>query len=130
MSVQNHYFTWAVQAGGDLSDGVKGSGHIYKLIDVDDNDIYDTAGGARALGVLQHQGNSGDHVPVGVAGIMKFTAGAVVSPGDALTPDTSGYVVKVASGDYPIGKALESITSGSVGVGLFDFAQAAQQQEV
>ena len=63
-------------------------------------------------GVLQDkpaaQGRGGT-IMVGV-GITKITAGAAFAVGDYLSSDAAGKAVKAATGDYILGKALESAT--------------------
>jgi hypothetical protein len=63
---------------------------------------------------------------IGVMGVLKFRAGGAITAGSHITSTTSGYFVTAAavtSGAVILGKCLEAPTSGSLGVGLFNFAQ-------
>lgn len=124
MSSQHIDFkTYTLVAGGaDLDDAAAGTGDMHKAIDINSSDI-SVAGGLEAVGLLQAMGKSGEHVTVGYEGVMKFVAGAALTPGDRLTTAASGYLVAVASGDYVVGMVgRASVGSGAVGQGLFSFA--------
>jgi len=126
MAVEGKYCTWSTKAGADLSDLTAGTGAIYKA--VTQLGVKATTPGVAAAGILLYGGTSGQHVTVGTTGEMKFTAGAAVTSVNApLSVAANGYLTVATSGDYIVGRFTEgtnrstSITSGSVGTGLFDF---------
>jgi len=76
-----------------------------------------------AVGILLNKPKQGEFASIGVFGVMKFRAGlAVNSEGYRLRVTTSGYVVPCESGYYSVGRALDTVTSGSIGRGFFNFA--------
>ena len=125
MAVEGKYCTWSTKAGADLSDLTAGTGAIYKAVT---QLGVKAAAGDTAKGILLYGGTSGSHVTLGITGEMKFTAGAAVTSVNApLSVAANGYVTVATSGDFIVGHFTEgtnrstSITSGSVGTGLFDF---------
>lgn len=125
MGILNNHFTFSITAGQDLIDNTRGTGTIYKAINVNSGMI--ASGGDTAGGLILGPAQSGNHVNFLISGVGKFTANAAISAGDALTITTSGYGKTAVVGEYIVGKALESVTSGSVGTGYFDFTQPVQQ---
>lgn len=124
MAVEGRYFTWTVVAGQALDDLQPGSGHIYKAVALDDGQLAED--GREAGGLLLYGGRQGEHVTLGYAGVMKFTAGADVGAGRRLTVAASGYLVEATSGSYVVGRCLDTpVTSGAVGTGAFNFATVA-----
>lgn len=82
------------------------------------------ANNTAAVGILQDKPKSGEGGAAAFSGRSRYVAGAAVSAGAGLMVTTSGYMIAVVSGSLPCGKALESVTSGSIGEGLFNFATA------
>lgn len=71
--------------------------------------------GDNADGVLQNKPTSGQSATIsGSASITKITAGGSVTAGDAIASDASGKGVTASSGNYILGKALTSASSGNV----------------
>jgi hypothetical protein len=121
MAIQNNYRTWAFKADEDLNNATAGTGHIYKAVAQGTGKLAND--GKTATGILQYLSESGEHVTQGWDGVMKFTAGAAISAADtALTVTTSGYFLTADDGDYIVGRSLASVTSGSVGYGVFNFS--------
>lgn len=111
--------TWtpAQKAGENLNTDAL----IYRPIALDDGKLANN--GAEAAGILQNKVLTGDHMTLLVQGISEFRAGGAVAAHGPMTVSTSGWCTAAASGDHQIGSALEAVTSGSIGVGLFDFAK-------
>lgn len=124
MAVEGQYFAWTIAAGEDLDDFTPGSGTLFKAVALDDGKVANN--GREAGGILVYGGKTAEHVTLGYAGVLKFTAGAAVGVGRRLTVTTSGYCVEAASGSYVVGRCLDSaVGSGSVGTGAFNFATIA-----
>ncbi len=107
---------------GDLDNATKGTGQIFKAIDISSNDI--AANGLTADGILQPEGmtKAGGHGTIAVMGFSKYTAAAAITKGTNLTVVASGYMNLVTSGSRIVGQAWETVSSGSVGEGFFNFA--------
>jgi hypothetical protein len=121
MAVEGRYFTWTIAAGEDLADLSPGAGHLFKAVALDDGRI--AQNGREAGGILLYGGRQDEHVTLGYAGVLKFTAGAAVATGRRLTVANSGYFVEAASGSYAVGRCLDTaVASGAVGTGAFNFA--------
>lgn len=71
--------------------------------------------GQEANGILDSKPKNGEHGTIVIFGIVKAKAGGAITVNNTITVATSGYVTVTASGDYIIGHALETITSGSFG---------------
>jgi hypothetical protein len=124
MAVEGRYFTWAVAAGENLDNLTPGAGSLFKAVALDDG-MY-AINGREAGGILVYGGRAGEHITLGYAGILKFTAGAPVGKGRRLTVANSGYFVEASSGTYVVGRGLDSaVASGAVGTGAFNFATVA-----
>ncbi|MEE8433932.1 MAG: hypothetical protein V3S64_04015 [bacterium] len=124
MSVEGRYFTWTIAAGEDLDDLEPGTGHLFKAVALDDGKI--AANGLEAGGILLYGGKQEEHLTLGYAGILKFTAGGAVSKGARLSVANSGYFTEAASGGYVVGRCLDTaVVSGAVGTGAFNFATVA-----
>jgi hypothetical protein len=97
-------------------------GHTGIAISLDDRKVANND--LEASGILQPHSKpkSGEHGSIGVMGIMKFRAGGAVGAGARVTVTTSGYFTVVVSGGNVVGRAVESVTSGSIGTGIFQFA--------
>lgn len=124
MAVEGQYFAWTIEAGEDLDDYTPGTGTLFKAVALDDGRLAND--GREAGGILVYGGEGGEHVTLGYAGVLKFTAGAAVGAGRRLTVTTSGYCVEAGSGTYVVGRCLDTaVGSGSVGTGAFNFATIA-----
>jgi len=124
MAVEGRYFTWTLAAGEDLADLTPGTGHLFKAVSLDDGRI--AQNGREAGGILLYGGRQDEHVTLGYAGILKFTAGGAVAKGSRLTVSNSGYFTQAVSGSYVVGRCLESaVASGAIGTGAFNFATIA-----
>lgn len=116
MATQNFGFTYTDQAKEDLSS------YQYHAIALNDGQL--AANGYEACGIILNKPENNEHVEIGVIGIFKYRAGgAVSSEGMHLQVNDSGWFTAAASGYYYVGKALETVTSGSIGRGMFNFAQ-------
>ena len=126
MAIEGKHMTWSTKAGADLSDLTAGTGALYKAIT--QLGVKAASPGDDAKGLLLYGGTSGSHVTLGVMGEMKFTAGAAVTSVNApLSVAAAGFLTVATSGDFVVGHFTQgtnrstSISSGSVGTGLFDF---------
>lgn len=108
--------TESIVAGADLS------ALQYFAIALDDGLQADN--GAEALGILQNKPKSGEQATVAYRGVSKFKAGGAITKGAKIMVATSGYLVTAGSGYHVVGKAFATCTSGSIGVGIFDFIAA------
>jgi len=114
---QNFGFTYTDQAKTDLSS------YQYHGIALNDGQLADN--GYEACGIILNKPKNKEHVEIGAIGVFKYRAGlAVSSEGMHLQVAANGYFTPAASGYYFVGKALETVTSGSIGRGLFNFAQS------
>ncbi|MEE8394801.1 MAG: hypothetical protein V3S29_02020 [bacterium] len=121
MSVEGRFFNWTMSAGEDLDDLTPGSGDLFKAIALDDGKP--AANGKEAGGILIYGGKSGEHISIGISGVMKFVAAGAVVAGARLTVTTSGYFTTAVSGSYVVGSNLDTaVASGAVGTGMFNFA--------
>jgi hypothetical protein len=124
MAVEGHYAAWTITAGEDLDNFTPGTGAIFKAVALDDGKLANN--GREAGGILIYGGKAAEHITLGYAGVLKFTAGAAVGAGRRLSVATSGYLVEAASGSYVVGRCLDAaVSSGSVGTGAFNFATIA-----
>lgn len=124
MAVEGRYFTWTLAAGEDLADLEPGTGHLFKAVAV--NSAMIAGNGREAGGILLYGGLSGEHVTLGYAGILKFTAGGAIGAGKRLTVAGSGYFTEAVSGSYIVGRCLDTaVASGAIGTGAFNFATIA-----
>jgi len=114
MTVENVLLTCKFQAGEDLNT------HQYQAIALNDGKVANS--GDEAVGILLTKPKSAEHGTVGISGLLKYRAGAAVAVDAKLTATTSGYIITCGSGYYFFGRALEAVTSGSVGLGQFDFS--------
>jgi len=124
MAVEGHYAAWTITAGEDLDNFTPGTGALFKAVALDDGKLANN--GREAGGILVYGGKAAEHITLGYAGVLKFTAGAAVGAGKRLSVTTSGYLVEAASGSYVVGRCLDAaVSSGSVGTGAFNFATIA-----
>lgn len=114
MAYENVLLPFTLTAGEDLS------GCQYHAVSLEDGQL--AAAGYEASGILLNKPASGQHAQVGLMGIMKYAAGGGThTKGARLSITTSGWIKAAGSGDSLVGTALTTATSGSIGVGLFDF---------
>lgn len=73
-------------------------------------------------GILQNSPASGDHAALVYAGESKYAAGGAISAGGKITVSTSGWFTSAGSNDTVVGEAKNTVTSGSLGTGIFEFA--------
>ena len=98
-----------VAAGADLR------GQQYKAVAVGGT-IAATA--QLAMGLLQNKPNTGEDASVQYFGESFYVAGGAVTAGGLIGVTTSGFCITVDSGSVSIGKALNTVTSGSQGRAL------------
>jgi len=106
--------TSKIKAGEDLDT------HQYKAIAVDDGERADNS--HEAIGIILNKPKDNEHVEYGVIGEFKFRAGGAITAGNRVRVTTDGWIVLADSGYYTVGRAKETVTSGSIGVGFFNFA--------
>jgi hypothetical protein len=75
--------------------------------------------GDEATGILYDKPANGQHGSMIILGIGKGRAGTGLTKGNRLTVTLSGYFTEAASDSYHVGRAWESITSGSLGPIMF-----------
>ena len=112
MSTENKYFSTTIKATADYSS--VGQYHAFALVD---GQL--AANAEEASGILLNKPANLAFAQVGYIGEMKFAAGGAISAGGKITVTTSGWFIAADSGDIVTGEAKESVTSGSVGTGLF-----------
>lgn len=93
--------------------------HQYQAVSLDDGKVANN--GSEAIGILINKPKINEHASLACRGIIKFRAGGAVAIGKRMTVATSGYFTTAGSGDFLVGRALQAVTSGSIGVGMFDF---------
>jgi hypothetical protein len=69
------------------------------------------------IGVVQNKPQAGEHATIGIMGVSKVRAGAVIAESKPFAVSSTGFAVAVASG-AAVGRALTAATSGSVFTGL------------
>lgn len=101
--------TVAIAAGADLRDkagcAVKVTTGAVGLCD---------SQGERAFGIVAVGANTGEIASVAVQGRVQAVAGDVITVGALVTTQNDGGLEVAASGDYPIGIALEAAASGEL----------------
>lgn len=119
MAVYNQVVTTTLPCVEDYS----GLGFQFCAFALNDNKVANN--GLEAIGILQNKPNSGDHATIAYFGESKFRAGGAISVGDEITVATSGYFVAASSLNPAgvVGKCKETVTSGSIGTGIFDFTR-------
>ena len=113
MGYENKYRVTTIQALEDLDS------HQYQAVALDDGKIANN--GQEAGGILINTPKEGEHAELAYDGEIKFRAGGAINIHKPITVTTSGYFVDAGSGYFVIGRAKATITSGSIGTGLFDF---------
>ena len=89
------------------------SARQYQVVTIADDKIANN--GQEASGVLLTKPKSGEDGSILLFGVGKVREGLAVTKNATITTVTSGYITVTASGDYINGRALEAITSGSIG---------------
>lgn len=80
---------------------------------------------AAAIGLIKSKPADNENLRVGYRGLMKYLAGGAVTAGVNLTVTTSGFLISAGSASgTTVGKALGTVSSGDLGLGMFDFSQA------
>lgn len=115
MAVFNEIQTTTLQVTEDLN-----AAQQYHAIDFSDGKIADT--GLQACGILMNKPKNGEFGTLAHFGECKFHAGGAITAGARITVATSGYFTACASGYYVVGTCKTTVTSGSIGVGIFNFA--------
>jgi len=113
MGYENKYRVTTIQALEDLNT------HQYQAIALDDGEIANS--GQEAVGILINKPKNGEHAEIAYEGEIKFRAGGAISIHKPITVTTSGYFVDAGSGYFVVGRAKATVTSGSIGTGLFNF---------
>jgi len=110
MGTANTYaITYAFTAGENLNT----SGHEGVAIALNDGKVANQ--GYEATGVLASKPKSGENGSMIILGVAKARAGVALALGQRVRVTTSGYFVVAASGYGDSGRAMEAITSGSLG---------------
>lgn len=94
--------TIALAAGANLSEK---AGYAVKISN--DAAVLCDSQGERAFGIIVSGAASGAPVSIAIQGRVQAQAGAAVTIGELVTPQTDGQLEPATSGDYPIGIALE-----------------------
>lgn len=114
MATSNETLKYTFTGAEDLDDLVSGTGQIFKAIALSDRKIANN--GEECSGILAYGAKSGEHSTLVLSGITKAVAGGAIAAGGAVTVSTSGYVTAGDSGDYIIGRNLDTaVASGAVG---------------
>ena len=121
MTVEGKHESMAVVAGEDMNT----EAFQYHAVALDDGKIANN--GLEAIGILKGKPKSGDHMQVAYKGRIKYRAGGAITAPARVTINTSGWITAGASGDYIVGRAISTVTSGSIGDGLFDFTAPVYQ---
>lgn len=82
------------------------------------------ANNSAAFGIQQNKPNTGEDLTIAVAGVSRYRAGAAIAANAPVMVTTSGWLITCTSGSMACGKAIEAVTSGSIGEGYFNFAAA------
>ena len=104
---------WNIKYPFTAGENLNTDGHEGVAIALDDGKVANN--GLEATGILSDKPKSGEHGSMIILGVGKGRAGAAVSAGARVRVTTSGYFVTGNSGYYDCGRAMEAITSGSVG---------------
>ncbi|HPA76840.1 MAG TPA: DUF2190 family protein [Deltaproteobacteria bacterium] len=113
MAIKGDFLSATITAGSDLS------GLQYYVVALHDGNR--AINGHEACGILQNKPKTGEAALVGYVGLMKYRAGGAITQGNKLAVDSNSTMIKAASGDLIKGEALNTVTSGSIGMGIFSF---------
>jgi hypothetical protein len=114
MAYGNFREVFSLKAGADLS------ALQYHAIALDDGAR--AVNGAEAGGILQNKPKSGEGATLAFSGISKFRAGGSITIGGRITVDSNSTCIAAAATAFTVGRALATVTSGSIGSGMFNFA--------
>ena len=109
MAISNWNVKYPFVAGENLNT----TGHEGIAIALDDGKVAND--GLEATGILSDKPKSGEHGSMVILGVGKGRAGAAITAGQRVRVTTSGYFLVGNSGYYDCGRAMEAITSGSLG---------------
>jgi len=107
MATENKNWFLTFEAAEDLSS------LEYQIVTIADDKIAND--GQEATGVLVSKPKSGEHGSIMFMGIGKARAGGAIAKNGVFKTVTSGYISAATSGGWVNGRALEAITSGSIG---------------
>ena len=114
MGTSNWNIAIPFTAGEDLNT----DGHEGVAIALDDGKVANSP--QEAVGILYDKPANGQHGSMIMLGIGKGRAGGgTLAKGARLSVTTSGYFITATSGNNDCARAMESITSGSLGPILF-----------
>jgi hypothetical protein len=100
----------------------------YHAIALNDGKL--AANGSEASGIIQNKPKNTEAAEIVYLGESRFAAGGAVNAGAKLTVTTSGWVIAApGSGYYIVGRAKAAVTSGSIGIGFFNFASTIYASE-
>ena len=109
MAFQIPGFSYTREAGADLSAGQ----HRFVVVAADGQVDLVGSAGANADGVLQNKpAAAGEEAQIVANGISKVVCGGTVTRGDAVQSDASGDATTASTGDYVLGRALETGADG------------------
>lgn len=118
MATSGRQLETAIAAGEDYNT----TAFIYHAIALDDGKLANNA--EEASGILLNKPKTGEGLTLGYIGELKFAAGGAISKGEKITVATSGWFTVADSNDVIVGECKVTVTSGSLGTGLFTFPQA------
>lgn len=108
MAIEQSLECITLEAGADLS----AKQYFFVTQAPGDGQVDPTGDGLLANGILQNNPSAaGRAATVAKGGISKVSAGATFSRGDILSSDANGEANTIASGDYPLARALEAATA-------------------
>ncbi len=109
-----------IVATENLSFPADGLGGQYKAIDVDGTFAQ---ANSVPIGIQQGKAQNGDDATAGFSGRSRFVAGGgTIGAGVRLTIANSGYMIAATSGDAMYGRNINSVASGGISEGIFNFA--------
>ncbi len=116
MATENKQMVTTIEALEDVS------GYQYHAIALDDGLLATT--GEEAFGIILNKPKSNENAAVCYIGESKYRAGGAITLGGKLTVASSGWITAGDSGDYIVGECKSTVTSGSIGTGMFNFPTA------
>jgi hypothetical protein len=122
MATAGEMVTTTIQIAEDLS----AAGCIYHAIALNDSKLAN--GPYETSGILLNKPESGQYATIGLSGEMRFAAGGAISAGGKITVATSGWFVSAGSASGVVGECKVTVTSGSIGTGIFFFGSATKPQ--
>ncbi len=124
MATQNVRFNTTIKAAEDLNT----SAFQYHAIALVDGKLANN--GEETSGILLNKPKDGEFLSLGYVGEMKFAAGAAISAGAKLVVTTSGWFTTADSNDPILGEAKATVTSGSIGTGLFNLPTGTDKSNI